>query len=394
MPCSSMRRAFGIFLFLASVLSLPAETVSARSLRIPNARTAAIGGTHAALGDDLTTLTNNPAGLYDVESRLHVAELTFGLSGPIFSLANIVLRGVAGEDTDALLSDPAVADIFKSVYVGAAVIGPLSFGYVGKGLGFSIISAAGLDLASAGSTNYAVSAWERTALYGGYAFRVHLPERTRAALDIGVNLKTFIEGKTSFYRTLLEIPDLFSDAAGAFLDNPFSLTTGIGLDLGARYTYRDVLTVGLVGRDVFTPTTRSDYASLDAFLSNQPPAPPVDGRVPFDLSLGLMYRPRLGSLEWYLQDFKMFIDYRDMLDFWTHPDSTINPLLKIGLGAEITVLQVLQIRAGINEGLFAWGFGLDYGAVRFHFAMFGSEMSSEPGLRPVFNLLMGFEIRL
>ncbi len=382
-----------LFLVCAAA-ALGAETVPPRTFFIPSARMAALGGSHAALGDDLSALTNNPAGLYGARPRFHIAELSLALQGPIFSIANIALRGAAGEDMDDLLTDPAVTDFFKSVFVGAHLIGPLSFGYVGKGLGFSLVNSTGLELVSRGSTTFAVAAVERAALHAGYAFRVHLPDPWESALDIGVNLKAFLEGKNHFSRTLLEIPDLFSDGAGSFLDNPFSLTTGFGLDLGLRWTYRDNLMVGLVGRDVFTPTTRSDYATLSGFLGDEVSGPAVHGRVPTDLSLGVMYRPPLGQTLRYLGDLKLLLDYRDILDFLTHPDSTVNPLLKFGLGAEIRVLGALQLRAGLSEGLPAWGFGLDYGVVKMHFAMFGAEMSSEPGMRPVFNIILGLEISL
>jgi hypothetical protein len=193
---------------------------------------------------------------------------------------------------------------------------------------------------------------------------------------------------------LIELPDLFSEGADLVLNNPFSLTTGIGLDIGTRYTFQDMLTIGFVGRNVFTPTTRSDYTSLDAFLSKEPPAEPVHGLVPFDLSLGVMYTPDIGDWVRYFSGFKILLDYRDIFDFLTHPDMTLNPFLKIGFGAEIKILRVLWLRAGFSEGLLSSGLGLDYGMVRLNIAMFGSEMSMEPGMRSVFNILVGVEIRL
>ncbi len=383
----------GFLVFLLSV-PLQGEIVPSGTIRIPNARTAAIGGSHAALGDDLSTLYNNPAGLYDIPSQFHITELTLGLSGPIFSLANIILQGAGGKDSDELISDPKVTDLIKSVYAGASLVGPLSFGYVGKGLGFAMINASGIDFASVGGTTLAVSSATKVVLYGGYAFRVFIPESTQATLDFGVNLKSFIEGKTYFTRTVVELPDLFSQGGDAFLNNPFSLTTGIGLDLGAKYSYRKTYTLGLVARDVFTPTTRSDYSSLDGFLSSEKPADPVHGRVPCDISLGFMYTPELGLIEQYFSEVKLLLDYRDIIDFLSHPDTMQNPILKIGFGAEVKVLKVLWLRAGMSEGLFSAGFGLDYGAVQFHAAMFGTELSLEPGMRSVFNLLIGIEIRL
>jgi hypothetical protein len=113
-----------------------------------------------------------------------------------------------------------------------------------------------------------------------------------------------------------------------------------------------------------------------------------------DLSIGVQYTPPLGFLEFYIRGLKLMLDYRDSLDFLTHPDTAVNPLLKVGFGIELQVLEVLWLRAGMTEGLLSAGFGLDYGLVRVHFAMFGSEQSIEPGLRSVFNIALGIEIIL
>jgi hypothetical protein len=54
---------------------------------------------------------------------------------------------------------------------------------------------------------------------------------------------------------------------------------------------------------------------------------------------------------------------------------------------------VLFRSAGFNEGYFSAGLGLDLTIFRLSLTMFGSELSTEPGLRPVYNLILGLEFR-
>jgi hypothetical protein len=60
---------------------------------------------------------------------------------------------------------------------------------------------------------------------------------------------------------------------------------------------------------------------------------------------------------------------------------------------EVVMLQILALRAGFNEGYFSAGLGLNLTFFSLNLTMFGSELSTEPGLRPVYNLLLGLEFR-
>lgn len=371
---------------------LLSETVSQKVFYLKSPRIAALGGLHATLSEDLSTIWNNPAGLYEAESQFRISEFTFNLGGPVFSLSNIVLRAAGGEDVDVLLTDPEVLALVKGIYTSFDMTGPISFGYVGKGLGFAILNATSVEAKSVGSTTFGFSVTERVLLYGGYAFRIFPFGDT--PVDTGINLKAFLQGTSEFQRTLLEVPDLAKEGANLLMNSPFSLTSGIGIDLGVLFPLGESIKMGIVGRNLFTPTTRSDYTSLDAFLSKEQPAPAVKGNVPLDVSIGVQYAPSLGVMELYFRKLRIMVDYNDSLDFLTHPATAVNPVLKIGIGAEVQVLEILWIRAGIFQGLLAFGFGLDYGAIKVNFAAYGTEQSIEPGIRPVFNIAFGLEITL
>jgi hypothetical protein len=165
------------------------------------------------------------------------------------------------------------------------------------------------------------------------------------------------------------------------------------LDLGIRYSLWDVITIGIVGRNLPTFTMRNSYGSLNSFISGGVPTSEY-GYVPMDLSAGLMFSPGLGFLDRVISRFKLFAEYGDILDFVTHPATARNPFLHIGLGTELTLLEILAFRGGFYDGYFSAGLGLDLSFMRLDLSMFGRELSGEPGLRPVFNVILGALFRL
>lgn len=370
------------------------ELVDQEAVRLTSPRTSAIGGVHAALADDYTTLFSNPGGLNATPPELRVAELTLGLHGPIFSISSLVFEGISGDITE-LLTSPETASLLSTLYASTEVVGPISFGYVGEGLGFGVTAATDLVATSGVSSGVSISLRERLLLSGGFALPIPLPESWNSTLDAGVLLKGFVAGKGGFQSSLLGLQDVLNDfGPDLFLEQPFDITTGIGVDLGLRYSYGERIAAGLSVANLIAPTVTNRYATLNEFLDNNQPTNRTDGRVPQDLSVGFLYRPPLGFLSRYISDMTLLLDYRDMLDFWVAPSTAENPLLKIGLGTEIQMLEVLAIRAGLAEGLLTAGIGIDFDFMDFDVAVYGSELSIEPGLKPLYNVVVGFTFNL
>jgi len=358
----------------------------------PSTRTAAMGGNHVALADDFGTLFSNPAGFRSVAPQFSVAELTFGLSGPIFDIANVLVEGTGGSMED-VLSDPDVQNLVKSLYAGFNLLGPVAFGYVGNGLGFGFYTQSDLDFTGQGTVPKVTTKIEESFVFaGGYSFRLPLPEGWNSSLDVGALLKAFIHTRSSTTKDVLDLIDSFSDPMSLIVDEPFRLSLGIGLDLGVLYSYGNLFSVGLVGKNLPTPVLVNDYTSFQAFLDNESPERSNDF-LPVDLTMGFLYRPPLGGLARYISDLKLMLDYEDILDFVTHPVTSKNPILHLGLGAEMRLLKVLALRAGFYQGLLNTGLGIDLSVLTLNLAIFGRELSAEPGLRPVYNVALGLEFR-
>jgi len=333
------------------------------------------------MNDGFSSLMNNPAGFYSSESEFSIAEVTFGLKGPVFDIANLILT----EDMAAL------PDLIQGIYTGIDLLGPVSFGYVGEGLGLGIYSNSYSTISSSGPLTVKADIGSEIILAGGYALRLPLSLPETHLVDVGMLLKGTFRGELSFEESALNIMNIGMDT---LTTEPFSFITGIGFDLGFRYSYLNMITIGLVGRDIYSPTVRNTYSNVDAFSSGAVPLEELKGIVPFTLDFGVMYSPDFESKNLFISDIKVYLDYYDMLDFWLYPELAVNPILHIGIGTEISMLSILDVRAGFNQGLLSAGLGLDLHYFKMNLAMYGTELSTEPGLQPVYNIQLGFEFRI
>ena len=366
-----------ILLLCSAVLSLPAVEPS---VELISPRDAALGGRHAALTDTFSSLVNNPAGFYTAPEQVSIAELTLGLKGPIFSVSDAIIGGD--------LSD--LSDLINGIYAGLDLLGPLSFGYIGEGLGFGIYNQANLRLWSNNSLTANVKSWDDIVLTGGYAYRLPFSGDIHA-LDMGMLLKGGFRGTINGSVSVLDVMDLNVDT---LFDEPFDFTSFIGFDLGLRYSINETVVFGLVGKDIYTPTMTSEYANADDFINGVAPIEEdIYDLMKFELDFGMMYSLQADLSRYAISDIKVLLDYTDILDFWVYPELSTNPVLHVGFGTEITLMEILDLRVGLAQGLFAGGIGLDLHYFILNAAMFGTERSTEPGLSPVYNLQLGFEFR-
>ncbi len=369
-----------VYLILASVLPLSAVTYD-DPVQIISPVMSAVGGPHVTMNDGFSSLLNNPASFKSAKPEISIAELTAGLKGPVFDIATMLI-------TSDLSNLPT---IMQGIYAGLDLLGPLSFGYVGNGLGFGIYNSTISSVASSGPLTVNITMGEEVAICGGYALRIPLGASTPQTLDFGMLLKGTFKGLVDFDESALNILNI---STAAILGEPFDFISGIGFDMGLRYTYKNIFTAGLVGRDVFSPTLHTLYGSLSSFMSGAAPSGSSYGIVPFALDAGVMYAPPILDTNSFVSRLRFFADYFDILDFWLYPSLATNPLLHIGLGTDVTILEILNLRAGFYQGLFSAGLGLDLHYFIFDAAMFGTELSTEPGLHPVYNVQLGVSFRI
>jgi hypothetical protein len=365
---------------------LSAQAFVTQSPQFTSARLSAIGGIHAALADDITTLFSNPAGFRRAGPQFSVSEASVHIAGPVLSIASLVGSIAGSSNPAAIVADPGVVALLTNLYASAALNGPISFGYVGDGLGFGFFNSTGVTLTTVGTIPTVTAAAQENLMFvGGYSLSIPLPQESRSTLDLGLSLKLFAQGTIALNQDILSLISLFgSGGFSSLLSQPLNLDIGVGVDAGVLYSWNRTVSFGIVGRNLYTPVVRSQYPSS---------GPAVYGVAPVDLSAGAMYSPHPEWLEPFITSVKIMLDYSDILDFLTHPATATNPILHVGAGVELVILRILALRGGLDNGYFSAGMGVNLTAFQLDFALYGSELSLEPGLRPLYNLAMGLEFR-
>jgi len=344
---------------------------------------AALGGPHAASVSGVDAIFENPAGFISDETEFSASALVFNPAGPVFDIVSMLVSG-----GDPLADLTSLFDDNGRLYLQADILGPLAFGYAGKGLGFGLYNRTVTTLNAASLMSVAYSISEEFLLAGGYAYRFSFGERQ--TLDVGVMPKGFIRAAIEDTKSLSEVVDLASDPT-ALLGSPFTMTSGIGFDVGAIWTFDESLSFGLVARDAYSPAMVTSYADYGAFASDPGSGTSAYAVVPADLSLGLAYSPRFELLDRLGADLLVLFDYVDILDLFSVIPR--NPILNVRVGFEATLLDILALRAGVKDALPTAGFGIDLEAFTFSLAMYGEELGLDPGSRPVFNLLVAFDFK-
>lgn len=379
-----MKRYTCLLVALAIILA-PAVAQSVRRFSPSSARMVALGGPHAASVSGLDAIFENPAAFATAEAEFSASALVFNPSGPIFDIAGLALGG-PGRIISGISS---LFDDKGRFFAQADLLGPLSFGYVGKGLGFGLFNRSVATVNASSLLSLALDVSEQLLLAGGYAYRIALG--TRNVLDLGIMPKGFITANVGERMSLTKLMSLV-DNPSALLDLPMTMVSGVGFDVGLRWSLDNVLAVGLVARDAYSPAMVTRYQGLGAFLASPMQAKLGESAyavVPPDLAVGLAFEPRHAILDSLGAHIVFLVDYVDLLDLLKPLPR--NPILNLGLGLELTLLDILSLRAGVKDALPTAGLGVDLAAFEFSLAMFGRELGSEPGSRPLFNLLVALD---
>jgi len=345
-----------------------------------SARAAAIGGLHAALADDPTTLFSNTAGLRSVRPQWRFSEVTLSFYDSAAAIVAEAIAGTGGSGADR-----------RGTF---SLSGPLALSYVGNSWGFGIFSSLNVYIHAYGPIPAAREMLEpNLVLIGAKAFRIPLPALWQSTLDLGFSLVGFASARgvtETDIRQVLQSSVSFTELLASISN--FRRALGASAEFGILYSFKDLLSVGLTGRNLSFIQFR-DFSSLMGFFSGEASSPWYN-YLPLDISAGVLFRPPLGRLEPYLSDLKLMADYHNIFDFLFYPPGATNPLLHIGLGIELGLLQIVSLRAGYYQCLPSVGLGLDLTLFDLDFAYFGREMSGEPGGAPVYCYSIGLEFKL
>lgn len=382
-----MKGRVGCLLLLSFLVALglqqPLYAIPERPFDFPSARLAALGGRHGTVVNDFTALFTNPAGFIEAKEGFSITELGLSVYGPVFDIADTLVNflGSSGSlDISGIVGPGGLA-------TGLNLSGPLAFGWVGRGLGFGLFNRTVADAATQGAT-IKVRALEEFLMTGGYSFR--LINKNNSLLDVGFLGKGFVRGQLPLQASILTVTDLFN---GNPLDTqPYMNTLGVGVDLGMLYQYARALSFSVVYHDVYSPVLVVPYSSTTSFFSGGAASGSgTYNTIQSSLDIGVAFNPHFDILDRYISRLSIMADYRDLLDLWSLIPR--NPILNVGLGIEVLVLDALSLRAGITDALPALGFGIDFSFMQLDFAMRGKELGLDPGVQTTYAVDLGLLFR-
>jgi hypothetical protein len=366
------------FMALALARGLAAQALDFKPIapRVVSVKTAGYGGSYAAIEEGFDTLVGNPAALAYVSPVLSVSRVAIAASGPLFDLP-AAFR--ADDTTDELLDLVAKNN---GIHFGLDTTGPFAFGRVDRNVGFGFFNRTIVSADAPSLTKATILVGEEFLLVGGYGLEIL--KKGPHSLAAGLGLKGFFQVFVRQSGTALSVFDTLSelDVSGI----PSILSIGFGIDGGLLYRYGDGLAFGLVCRDLFTPVFSTGYAGFDEFMDGPSNTATDTERLPANLSIGVSYDVPLPEHWVTVTGMRFMMDYRDILAF-TDPIYR-NPVLNVAMGAELELVNVLTLRAGVRDAYLSTGLGLDLTACEIDLAMYGTEAGLEPGSRPILNLAL------
>jgi len=355
--------------------ALFADEIAFKPIRpaIISAKTAGYAGDHSALVVGFDTLSTNPAALAYVTKEWSFARIAARISGPLFDIPSVL----QSKDLSTGILDLVGKN--KGIYFGANLTGPLAFGKVDKNFGFGVFNRSITSADIPSLTNATIIAGEEFLLTGGYG--ISLYEKEKQSISAGIQLKGFFQTFLMEKGTSLTVLNAFTNFQ--VNDLPAALSTGFGLDAGLMYRFGS-FNAGITCKDLYTPVFTTRYTDFSAFKSGNAGTSVSTARLDPYLSAGIVYTFPIPDTWITLSSVKVMADYRDFLDLLKPVYR--NPILNAAIGTEVTILDVLNLRAGINETYLSTGIGLDLTLFQIDFAMYGSELGIDPGKRPLLNM--------
>jgi hypothetical protein len=338
-----------------------------------------MGGIHTARADDFYALFTNPASFVDVEEEFSAAELSAGFYGPVFEILDLV-RNISNSS-----APPDLSGIIgpRGFAAGLDIGGPLSLGWIGRGLALGIFNRIRSDAAITGTAIRSMLSGE-ILLAGGYSFRIL--DKQNHILDAGFLGKGFFRGSLDIEAAVFNIPNLFETP----FNYPVKTYFGLGFDLGLRYSFAKNFSAALVFYDIYSPALVTTYPSVPDFWNKDSSSETYAGVQP-RLDFGLACRIDPSFLSPWISRLIIALDYRNFLDLLALIPR--NPILNVGIGLELVLMDILSLRAGIADGLPSAGFGLDLVFMRLDCSMYGKELGLDPGVQPVYAIAFSLIFR-
>jgi len=349
-------------------------------LGMPTAAGNGFGGTHVAFTDNVFSLLVNPAAMIRTRQKSF-----FTLAPSLFSPQTVSdmakpISGLAQGSTSALGEMANLLGAQK----GQIALGfelrefPFSFAWVANGFGFGLWNRVYINANIIG-LNLKADVYADVMLPIGFAFKfMQLGNHT---VDAGFAIKPFVRAMASGTEKILSLMDDDNE----FIDNlEIPLIVGGGLDIGLMYRWGNWFRVGFTFNDVFSHGQVA--RDLNGFERSKDTY-----YIPFTMTAGLAFDFRLGRIV----GLTLAADWRDIANVFNQDDylNHRNAALDFGIGAELSLFNIIYARLGMSEMLPSVGMGLHFGGFKIDLAYYGRELGMEPGQLSVAILDLSISVR-
>jgi len=313
-------------------------------------RPLAMGGAFTAVADDEHALFYNPAGLADI-SRLNLAvvnplvEASEGSMEMYQDLRDIDFETVE-EAEDFLRKYIGVQQHLRAAinpYIGFNVA---DYGVMIAGLGNGTVSSLPYDIAN---PKLDVTVIGDYGLLGGVGGKLPF-----SGLRVGLSLKAINRSSLEEQYTA---EDLVNDDFEDLIDDDMNEGTGFSADLGILYT---LPFISLVDLDVGLAAQNLPKMEMGDALD-----------IETQVNMGLAIKKTIAGFG--------FLGALDCMDLSRNIGEDDDWGKRLHMGAEVKFPLILSLQAGLNQGYWTAGLGLDFKVLRVDLASYGEEIGEEAG---------------
>lgn len=370
-------------LFTAMLFAAPEKRIT-RPLDIMGTGGAGV----AALGKTGMMFMNPASFASEQYASFSILEIGAGFNPDLINLQSVFEHyNAAGGDVTALNQDDWSKILSANPKLG--ISGPFKVGWVGKGLAlmlyndisvdFSIVQTPGLPLID-------TSLIADVGIMAGYAFKFAMPfDLFFKDVYLGFDARIIERAKYVNPRlSFVEAADVVSSIASG--ERGFDLGTGFAFDAGVILKQEN-LSLGATFRDLFS------FFLWDEYLLQNGSITPTGNQVSntgfaaaMDIGLSYALPEFLPGL--LLKDLTVYFDLADVFNM------TENYLLKVRLGADVRLLTIIRLGAGLYKGYPTAYIGLDLPLVKVNAAYFAEELGLYPGNRTQHNLYANIQLMI
>jgi hypothetical protein len=349
-----------------------------------DARSMGLGGAFTAISQGYDAFYGNPAGFATAKPQLTIADLSvWTYIKPTQANLAAVEAMISGTSSPASTLN-ALSNMIAGNGLGGGF--SLGMGYVGNGLGLGAFALSDVEIRGATALGASIQASASGNLVIGMGFPVRLG---RGTLELGGDVRPLFRADSAQggwpAGNIVAAMVTGGDPSSAIMSQQVQAGFGLAMDFGAQYEVGSI-SVGLSVRDV-TPSFLARVESLSDLLSQLGSGSlpgftsDTDAEVLYPYaSLGLAWRPKLipGFIEPGL-----YAEIQNPAAFFV---DGVSPWNLVHLGADLRLLSMFDLRAGINEGWLCAGLGMNFLIFEVDMAAFTEELGSRPGDEPMSGL--------